>query len=276
MLFPKFSLIALLTTSLSFFPLAVQAGAATARSSNYQSNSGATRFLLINEGEGAAQWRMDYQTTVQGQRWSGEVQAQRVLGRDGNRSIYGTFKDMPGTYINPREPQVFCTGDFVGTQSFRNDRYFLDVQWSVTGGKGCPTIGQKVNLQLSEAIPVANAAGDFYFENSRVWFGLGTGQNEFHTWDRWQVVESGSLNCRERPNGAIVRKYRQGDHFEAKYDGRGIASAILGADNTETNPSSMDPNTIKGKPWMLTTDKCFVRSNRRHIQPLSASQPFQP
>jgi hypothetical protein len=73
-----------------------------------------------------------------------------------------------------------------------------------------------------------------------------------------------------------MRSYRRGDQFGSRYDGRGTASAILGADNTESIPSTVFSGKIQGPPWMLTRDECYVRSNSKYIQPLSFSQPFKP
>ena len=267
-------------SGIALFPLlAVAAGTQSSAhaNSNYANVAGTVKLLLRNsEQERPLPWYMDYQAEIQGKTWSGEVQPQRVLGHDGNRTIYGTFKDMPGTSVE-REANVFCTGDFTAMQSFKQQRYWLNVSWHSTGGKNCPTIGKTVNLQLAEALPIADAQGDFFFANSRAWNGLESGQNDFHIWDRWQVVDaSGRLNCRARPQGKVVRTYRKGAQLAARYDSRGVASAILGADNSETSPSLMDPANLKGAPWLLTQHNCFVRANRRYIEPLSISQPFQP
>jgi hypothetical protein len=258
---------AIVTASLMLFPAVAHAAD---WGTNYTSSSGSTRLLLKNE-VGAAMG--DYQTQISGTTWSGKIQTQRVLGHNGNRAFYGKFTDRPGRDLFRPNGGVSCTGDFVGVQTVAADRYVVQASWKVTGGTKCPTIGQTFNLQLVESLPVADSQGNFTRSNTATWFGLETGQNEVHTWDRWQVVDaSGTLNCRNRPNGQVVRTYRQGDVFASRYDGRGIATAILGANNSEDNPSVA--MQVKGDPWMLTQDRCFVRSNSRYIQPLSFSQAF--
>ncbi|HEY9907708.1 MAG TPA: hypothetical protein V6D18_08860, partial [Thermosynechococcaceae cyanobacterium] len=148
----------------------------------------------------------------------------------------------------------------------------LAATWRVTRGKNCPVINQTISLRLVEALPVADSQGNYFFENSKEWYGIDAGQNVFHTWDSWQVVDaSGALNCRVRPNGEVLKTYRKGDRITSLYDGRGHASAILGADNQEKNPSLLQPKNIKGAPWMQTRDRCFVRANRQYIQPSSKS-----
>jgi hypothetical protein len=273
-LFHKLSLFALLiTTSLTLWPSIAHAYVYTPpTSTNYQSASGTTR-LYLGSSEGTS-----YQTNVNGETWSGNAKFTRVLGQNGNRAFYGTFKDYAGNTGSPPYDGTVersCTGDLTASQTAPNDRYQLKATWNVTGGKNCTTIGKTYNLDLSEAIPIADAKGDFQAKNTATWFGLDNGQNDFHTWDRWQVVDD-SLNCRTKPNGDIARTYRRGDQFESRYNGRGTALAILGADNVETSPITLDPNKVKGSPWILTGAECYIRSNSQYIQPLSFSQPFKP
>ncbi len=266
---------ALSATVPTVFPLlAFAAPIGASPYSNYASASGST-ILRLNHETGA----MDYQTQVKGQVWAGQVQPLRRLGQNGNRSIGGTFRDVLGrSLVEPAggpSAVTFCAGDFVTSQTVENNRYVLQATWRVTSGQNCPSQGQSFNLRLMEALPVADRQGDFFFENSKAWYGLDSGQNDFHTWDRWQVVDaSGSLNCRAQPNGAVVKTYRRGDRLNAAYDARGVASAILGAENRELNPSTIDPKRVKGAPWLLTKDRCFVRANSRYVQPLAAAQDF--
>jgi hypothetical protein len=277
--FTKLSLFALLTASLTLAPSIAQADVFSPSATNYHSTSGTTRLILMKgEGSNAGKWLIDYQTQVNGETWSGSAQSTKVLGHDGNRNIGGTFKDFAGkSGIPPYDGTVerSCTGDFTVIQTAPADRYQLKMIWTVTGGKNCGSIGKTFNIDLSETLPIADANGDFQIQNTATWGGLNSGQNDFHTWDRWQVVDD-RLNCRKRPNGEIVSTYRRGDRFESRYDGRGMASAILGADNTEISPSVLFSGKIKGAPWMMTSDGCYVRSNRKYIQPLSFSQPFKP
>jgi hypothetical protein len=269
------SLVALTAAHLTLAPLVAQAGTGPADFTSYQTSSGATQVVLDFKSSTNA-GHIEYKTQIQGKTWFGESTTKTMTQQNGKVTVYGTFRDGPSAAFFSQDAPVFCTGDVVSVRSFTNNRFQLDVSWTVKGGKNCASIGQSFNLKLSEAIPVADAQGDYNYGNSRAWAGLNAGQNDYHTWDRWRVVESGSLNCRERPNGKIVRSYRQGDDVSASYQGRGTASAILGADNAQTNPSAMAPSDIKGQPWLLTTDKCFVRSNSQYIQPLSFSQSFRP
>jgi hypothetical protein len=280
-LFHKLSLFALLiTTNFTLWPSIAHAYVYTPpTSTNYQSTSGTTKLYLSNsDGTNSNKSSASYQTNVNGEIWSGNAQFTRVLGQNGNRALYGTFKDYAGNTGRPPYDGTIersCTGNLTASQTTPNDRYQLKATWNVTGGKNCTAIGKTYNLDLSEAIPIADAKGDFQLKNTATWGGLDSGQNDFHTWDRWQIVDD-SLNCRIRPNSDIVRTYRRGDQVESRYDGRGTASAILGADNTESSPSIVFSGKIQGPPWILTRDGCYVRSNSQYIQPLSCSQPFKP
>ncbi|MEP0874211.1 hypothetical protein NDA01_31450 [Trichocoleus desertorum AS-A10] len=237
--------------------------------SSYVSANGSTRLLLDEKN-----WYGEYQTQINGKVWAGEITPGRILGHTGNRAMYSSFKDNPGVVLeSPDEVNSFCSGGFTAIQTVENGRYVLKARWSASEGKNCPGVGQPITLRLVEALPIADKKGDYFFENSKEWYGLPNGQNEFHTWDLWQVVDaSGPLSCRVKPNGKIMKTYRRGDRITAGYDGRGHASAILGADNKETHPSALNPSSIKGAPWMRTSDKCFVRANRQYIQPLSGSK----
>jgi hypothetical protein len=276
-LFRKLSLFALLiTTSFTLWPSIAHAEVYIPMSTNYQSTSGTTK-LQLNKGEGtnSNKWFASYQTNLNGETVSGSAQFTRILGQNGNRTFYGTFKDNTGRQPNNGTVEPSCTGDLTAIQTAPNDRYQIKATWNVTAGKNCDTIGKTYNLDLAEAIPIADAKGDFQIRNTATWAGWESGQNDFHTWDRWQVVDD-SLNCRIRPNSDIVRTYHRGDRFGSRYDGRGTASAILGADNTEIIPSVVFSGKIQGPPWILTGDECYVRSNSQYIQPLSFSQPFKP
>jgi hypothetical protein len=276
---PKLSLSALLiTSSLILLPSIAQAVDSAPVVTNYQSNTGTTRVLLSSLGPAQSnKWIMDYQTKINGETWSGSAQFTRVLGQNGNRALYGTFKDYAGD--NGRPPnngtsERSCTGDLTASQTAPNDRYQLKVTWKVTGGERCSSVGKTFSLDLAESLPSADAKGNFQFQNASVWTGLGPNQSDMSTWERWQVVDDG-LNCRTRPNGAIVRTYRRGEQFAPLYEGRGgNPTAFLGSENTEATPDQV--RQFKGDPWIRTRAKCYVRSNSQYIQPLSFSQPFKP
>jgi hypothetical protein len=194
----------------------------------------------------------------------------------GNRALYGTFKDYAGEDGPPNNGigERSCTGDLTASQTAPKDRYQLKVTWKVTGGKNCNSIGKTFSLDFSESLPSADAKGNFQFQNASVWTGLGPNQSTLSMWERWQVVDDG-LNCRARPNGAIVRTYRRGEQFLPLYEGRGgNPTAFLGSENTEATPDQV--RQFKGDPWIRTRAKCYVRSNSQYIQPLSFSQPFKP
>jgi hypothetical protein len=154
----KFAALAIALPSLLLVPKLAQ-------TSSYR--SGSTELQLDDKTA-----YIQYRTQINGKTWSGEVKPLRVLGHNGNRSIGGTFKDVPGFTLNPGEKDTFCRGDFVATQTVEADRYVLNITWRATDGKNCSTIGQSHRLRLVEALPIANSNGDFFWNNSKVWFGI--------------------------------------------------------------------------------------------------------
>ncbi|HEY9909006.1 MAG TPA: hypothetical protein V6D18_15530, partial [Thermosynechococcaceae cyanobacterium] len=93
-----------------------------AMASSYVSTSGSTR-LLLNDKTGYVQ----YQTLVNGKIWSGEASPGRILGQNGNRTIYSSFKDFPGQSLASQDKaQSVCSGDFIALQTVNNDRYVLE------------------------------------------------------------------------------------------------------------------------------------------------------
>jgi hypothetical protein len=121
-LFHKLSLFALLiTTSLTLWPSMAHAEVYIATSTNYQSASGTTR-LHLRQGEGtnSNKWFVSYQTNVKGETWAGNAQFTRVLGQNGNRTLYGTFKDYAGNTGRPPydgTAERSCTGDLTASQT---------------------------------------------------------------------------------------------------------------------------------------------------------------
>jgi hypothetical protein len=273
----KLILVLPLTAGLTLAPSIAQAADTAPVFTHYQSAASTTRVLLTSFGPSQSnKWIMDYQTKINGETWSGSAQFTRVLGQNGNRALYGTFKDYAGDTGRPPNngSERSCSGDLTASQTAPNGRYQLKATWKVTGGKNCATIGKTFNLDLAESIPIADANGNFQFQNASAWTGLGPNQSDLSTWERWQVVDDG-LNCRARPNGAIVRTYRRGEQFAPRYEGRGgNPTAFLGSENTEAAPDQV--RQFKGEPWIRTRANCYVRSNSQYIQPLSFSQPFKP
>ncbi len=97
--------------------------------------------------------RMEYRTKLPGEEWSGEIRPTRTVEQNGRVTIYGTFRDSPGDSLSDK---VFCTGDVIAIQSFSTDRFLLDVNWTVTGGKDCSEVGTQFGLKLFEVPPVGN------------------------------------------------------------------------------------------------------------------------
>lgn len=98
-------------------------------------------------------------------------------------------------------------------------------------------------------LPSANRRGDFTPQNANTFL---SETNGMVTWPTWRVVSSdGELNCRQTPNGRIVRVY---------LNQRDIVRAELRGGNAFVTASN-------GSPWMLTRDRCYVRANSQYIRP---------
>jgi len=100
------------------------------------------------------------------------------------------------------------------------------------------------------SLPRPNRNGDFNSRNANTFL---SETNGMVTWPYWQVVSSdGELNCRQTPNGRIMRVYLNNrDRVRAELRG---GNAFVTASN--------------GSPWMLTRDRCYVRANSQYIKPV--------
>jgi hypothetical protein len=118
----------------------------SAQATIYQTPSGSTQ-LFMDSSNPNSPWRMDYRTKTEDEAWSGEINPTKVVQQNGTATIYGTFQDSPGDRLSDK---IFCTGDVVAIQTFAIDRFQLNINWSVTGGKACTEIGTQFKLNLSE------------------------------------------------------------------------------------------------------------------------------
>ena len=66
------------------------------------------------------------------------------------------------------------------------------------------------------------------------------------------MSSDGELNCRQTPNGRILRVY---------FNNRDQVHAELRSGNAFVSASN-------GSPWMLTRDRCYVRANVPYIRPV--------
>jgi hypothetical protein len=113
----------------------------------YQTPSGSTQLLMDNSNLDAL-GRMEYRTKTEDETWSGAISPTRIVQQNKTVTIYGTFQDSPGDRLSDK---IFCTGNIVAVQHFAIDRFLLDVNWTVTGGKECTETGKHFKLNLSEA-----------------------------------------------------------------------------------------------------------------------------
>jgi len=214
-----------------------------AHASLYVSDSNATTIYLAERNTNQPS---RYNTQVNGKPWSGEITITRREGTPGKYYYYGTFKDEPIASNDKRN----CTGKITLAQSYvgRSNVLGLSATWQVTGGNQCPTVGKSYTLSLTESLPRPNAKGDYQ-----------------DSWSRWRVVSSdGQLNCREKPNGKIVRVLKS-NKDEMVLDGR-LGNTI---------------SSYNGDAWMYvpyigetpySSDRyqpCYVRANSRFIEPVS-------
>lgn len=231
-----------LTTSLNLIPAAA--------ASTYQSSNKKTTIVLEEATQTSNTTRRGfYFTESAGRQWMGDMNITSTSAGAGQTVYSGTFTDRtsgPGTNLT-------CTGNIriSRQQPGVANRVGAQATWQVTGGSGCPSIGQTFTLSLQESLPRPDRSGNFTAQNANTWMSQTNGTV---TWLPWRVVSSdGQLNCRETPNGAIKQVYRANDQILAETRG-GNAFTVA-----------------NGNPWMLTRNGCYVRANSQYIQPVSAT-----
>jgi hypothetical protein len=147
-----------------------------------------------------------YYTTIGGQQWVGTFTT--TATNTATQRIYtGTFSDtVAGSGANPG-----CTGTIKLTRSINNPGpATLQVKWTITGNNGisCPSAnGTIFTLNVVEALPNANAGGNFIASNSNTIMAPPTSSNTpggARTWPKWTTVDPTGLNCRPNPPGAPV------------------------------------------------------------------------
>lgn len=213
----------------------------------YANASDSTRIALHEKVSGDSPITGEYSTRIGSQTWIGSVNV-TGQGSVGSYRYTGTFSDFltgPGS----ADSRSTCTGNIKMTRRAvgRSTQLSLSIEWTVTGGNNCPSVGQTFNLNLVEPYPVADRNGDF--TNISGW----NGGTQDSSWGSWQVVDT-TLNCRATPNGEIQKTYSQNTMLLAKIERSG--SALVSAPST-------------GAPWLRTQDNCYVRANSRYIAPAS-------
>jgi hypothetical protein len=192
-----------------------------------------------------------YLTKVGNREFLGNIQITRSEGAAGSYYYNGTFKDSAS---GPGQ-KIVCSGDIaiVRRQVGRSSQLGAEVTWKVKAGENCPSIGKTFKVNLVEALPRANASGDYTSSNANTW---SSQTNGFVTWPAWRVTSrDGQLNCRKTANGAIQQVYRA--------DRDTVAAELRGA-----NAITM----ANGQPWLLTRQGCYVRANSQYIEPVSLPQ----
>jgi hypothetical protein len=231
-----------LTTALNLLP--------AASASSYQSSNGKTTIVLDESATPNSNPRRGfYFTESAGRQWAGDITIASISAGAGQTIYSGTFQDRtmgPGTAMT-------CTGNIriARQQPGVAARVGAQAAWQVTGGAGCPAVGQTFTLSLQESLPRPDRNGNFTAQNANTWMSQTSGNV---TWQAWRVVSAdGQLNCRETPNGTIKQVYRSNDQILAETRG---ANAFT---------------TANGNSWMLTRNGCYVRANLQYIQPVSAT-----
>ena len=239
----------------SFFAISLTASIGLlsdfAFASTYRTSNGKTTIVLNESANPPTATRSGfYFTESAGRQWMGQVNITSVDAGAGHIYYTGTFQDRTVGAGNP----LTCTGNIrISRQSPGvASRVGAQATWQITGGTGCPSVGQTFDLTLQEPLPQPDRQGDFTAANSNTWM---SETNGTVTWQAWRVVSpDGQLNCRTAPNGSIKQVYSA---------------------NTQIQPDTRGGNAFtmsSGSSWMLTRNGCYVRANSRYIQP--ASVPF--
>jgi hypothetical protein len=240
----KLNTISLLASAIALNILTIIIPLPPAQASLYRSTNGGTEIRMPERNATRVDRLGSYSTRIGNQTWNGSFKV-NVDGGLNNLLHRGTFEDSPAG-----NSQIKCTGTIeMNRQSLgRTPGLTMTVVWTTTGGNQCPSIGKTFRMVLPEALPVANAQGDYR-----------------QAWGRWQVVSAdGKLNCRATPNGTVIHTFKQGE--EIVLDGR-------------LNPTITINN---GRPWLYVPyvgypyseanyKPCYVRANSQYISPNSLS-----
>jgi len=178
----------------------------------------------------------------------GNIQITRSQGAVGSYYYNGTFKDSA---IGPGR-KIVCSGNItiVRRQLGRSNQLGAEVPWKVKAGENCPSLGKTFKVNLVEALPRPNARCDYTSSNANTWLTETAGSG---TWPTWRVTSrEAELNCRKTPNKAIQRVYRA-DRDTVAPEHRGVKAIMM----------------ANGQPWLLTRQRCYVRSNSQYVQPVS-------
>ncbi|WP_238987067.1 hypothetical protein [Lyngbya aestuarii] len=216
-----------------------------ALASTYKSTSGTT--TLVVKPDASRPFSGNYSTTVKSRRIVGDIRIITGEGVPGSYIYQGTFSDRG------LDGKGECIGDItiLRRQIGRSAKMGAKVTWKVKGGQNCTSVGKTYTLNLVEALPSADAKGDFNWKNSGTWL---SEPLRYSTWPKWKVTSSdGELNCRDKPNGKIQQVYR------------------VNVDQIEVNKDRANAFELsRGKsPWLLTNKGCYVRANQQFIQPIS-------
>ncbi|MFN6340096.1 MAG: hypothetical protein ACK41W_15410 [Cyanobacteriota bacterium] len=221
-----------------------------AQASTYRSANSNT-VLVLAEGRGSpTNPRGFYFTTIAGREWKGLVAINQVSAGAGSVVLVGTFRDVA---IGPG-PALSCEGNIrirrtnLGINP-PSSPITANAVWDITGGRGCPSVGQIAMVSLVEPLPRPDRLGNFNAANSNTFRSETSGDG---TWPAWRVVSAdGQLNCRATPNGAIKKVYKAKQRVEPEL--RGVNAFVLS----------------NGSPWLLTTNACYVRANALYLEPIS-------
>ncbi|MCU0568850.1 MAG: hypothetical protein MUF49_19905 [Oculatellaceae cyanobacterium Prado106] len=193
-----------------------------------------------------------YFTRATGRDWLGRINIASYQGGVGSYRYEGTFQDRtlgPGA-------QLTCTGDIRITRAFigRSNRLGAIAFWNITGGEGCPSVGQQPSLQLEEPLPHPDDQGEFNAQNANTYM---SETNGTVTWPQWRLAAGiNQLNCRATPNGEILKVYQSNANR-------------VDLINAETRGGNAFATSDNGGSWVLTRDRCYVRANSRYIEPVS-------
>lgn len=217
--------------------------AAPAQASLYRSQSGNTELRIAERSDNKVG---SYSTQISGTQWNGSINiphSKFTGGHPGGFRYKGTFIDSP---VN--NSSIQCTGDLdMNRQAVgRSTQLRMSMNWTVRGGKNCPSVGRSFTMTLLEAIPKADRNGDYT-----------------QSWGLWQVTATdGKLNCRATANGKVIHTFKSGD--EIFLDGR------LGETISPFNGAPWMYVPYLARPYTNANYKpCYVRANSQYITPLS-------
>ncbi|MEM6433443.1 MAG: hypothetical protein AAF773_06245 [Cyanobacteria bacterium P01_D01_bin.115] len=208
-----------------------------------------------------------YEIVIGGEKIYGEFHIDHIHSDQTYTYFTGTFIDFCTGEISIRRPQPQSELPMVAQVTWIVNRQPVDFNYRSTlpnddrsQNQDCTVPnGQKIQLNLPEAVPQPDSQGEFTRDNSRTFLLEG---RDFYVWPQWRVLaHEAQLDCHGQPDDEVIQYSYQSGEIITKFGGEMLEGS----------------NLIKlsdGTSWLKTQEKCYVRASNRHLAPVSLPTKF--